>query len=104
MIPKMRLHVAARALPVPRCGVGKISGVYPYSTAYMTLLQKLKAQFQPRRAVLLSAVAMSQAMHAASLVVTAIERSFEPAGVGLSWQLAMLARHELKGCFFVDPR
>jgi hypothetical protein len=31
------------------------------------------------------------------------ERSIEPAGVGLSFQLAMLARHELQACFFVDP-
>lgn len=30
-------------------------------------------------------------------------RSLEPAGVGLSYQLAELARHELKACFFVDP-
>lgn len=29
MMPNIRLHVAARALPVPRWGVGKISGVYP---------------------------------------------------------------------------
>ena len=30
-------------------------------------------------------------------------RSLEPAGVGLSYQLAELARHSLKACFFVDP-
>lgn len=30
-------------------------------------------------------------------------RSVEPAGVGLSYQLAMLERHGLKACFFVDP-
>jgi hypothetical protein len=30
-------------------------------------------------------------------------RSFEPAGVGVSWQLALLARHGLSACFFVDP-
>lgn len=29
--------------------------------------------------------------------------SFDPAGVGVTWQLAMLAEHELKACFFVDP-
>jgi hypothetical protein len=29
--------------------------------------------------------------------------SFEPAGVGVSWQLALLARHGLSACFFVDP-
>ncbi len=30
-------------------------------------------------------------------------RSLEPAGVGLSYQLDELAKHELKACFFVDP-
>jgi hypothetical protein len=29
--------------------------------------------------------------------------SCEPAGVGLAYQLATLARHRLKACFFVDP-
>jgi hypothetical protein len=49
-------------------------------------------------------VALRWTLHAAGLDRDAvIERSFEPAGVGLSWQLAMLAQHELKGCFFVDP-
>lgn len=32
-----------------------------------------------------------------------IQRSLEPAGVGISYQLAMMARYGLKGCFFVDP-
>jgi hypothetical protein len=49
MIPKTRLQVAVRAFPVPLCGVGNSSGVKPYNTAYMTLLLKLKAQFQPKR-------------------------------------------------------
>lgn len=31
------------------------------------------------------------------------ERSIEPAGVGLTYQLETLARHDLKACFFVDP-
>lgn len=30
-------------------------------------------------------------------------RSLEPAGVGISYKLALLARHGLKACFFVDP-
>lgn len=30
-------------------------------------------------------------------------RSLEPAGVGVSYQLETLARHDLKACFFVDP-
>ena len=30
-------------------------------------------------------------------------RSFEPAGVGVSYTLDLLARHGLKACFFVDP-
>ncbi|OYY89347.1 MAG: polysaccharide deacetylase [Sphingomonas sp. 28-66-16] len=34
---------------------------------------------------------------------TLYERSFEPAGVGVSYQLEMLARHGLKASFFVDP-
>ena len=29
--------------------------------------------------------------------------SFEPAGVGVPWQLGLLARHGLAACFFVDP-
>jgi hypothetical protein len=34
---------------------------------------------------------------------TVIQRSLEPAGVGVAWQLAQLKRHELKATFFVDP-
>jgi hypothetical protein len=30
-------------------------------------------------------------------------RSLEPAGVGVTYQLEVLARHGLKACFFVDP-
>ncbi len=42
--------------------------------------------------------------HAAGLDCDDIyARSLEPAGVGLSYQLAELARHGLKACFFVDP-
>src|SRR5688572_8079802 len=29
--------------------------------------------------------------------------SFDPAGVGVPWQLDLLGRHGLKACFFVDP-
>lgn len=31
------------------------------------------------------------------------QRSIEPGGAGISYQLATLARHGLKACFFVDP-
>ncbi len=42
--------------------------------------------------------------HAAGLEMpTLFERSIEPAGVGISYQLAQLKRYELKACFFVDP-
>ena len=42
--------------------------------------------------------------HTAGLPVEEIcRRSFEPGGVGLAWQLDLLARHGLKACFFVDP-
>ncbi|UZK65992.1 polysaccharide deacetylase [Sphingomonas sp. M1-B02] len=34
---------------------------------------------------------------------TIVQRSLEPAGVGVGWQLAELKRHGLKACFFVDP-
>jgi len=34
---------------------------------------------------------------------TAYERSYEAAGVGVRYQLRVLARHALKACFFVDP-
>ena len=33
---------------------------------------------------------------------TIVQRSLEPAGVGVGWQLGQLARHGLKACFFVD--
>ncbi|HTG39569.1 polysaccharide deacetylase [Sphingomonas sp.] len=32
-----------------------------------------------------------------------VARSIDPAGVGIGYQLDMLARHDLKACFFVDP-
>ncbi|RYE04150.1 MAG: polysaccharide deacetylase [Sphingomonadales bacterium] len=32
-----------------------------------------------------------------------VQRSLEPAGVGIGWQLAQLKAHDLKACFFVDP-
>src|SRR3954468_22665103 len=42
--------------------------------------------------------------HAEGLDRAAIfDRSLEPAGVGISYQLGMLRRHDLKACFFVDP-
>ena len=42
--------------------------------------------------------------HTAGLdAATIVERSLEPAGVGVAWQLAELGKHGLKGCFFVDP-
>lgn len=42
--------------------------------------------------------------HAAGLPGTEVwRRSFEPGGVGLDYQLATLARHGLKACFFIDP-
>lgn len=34
---------------------------------------------------------------------TIYQRSIEPAGVGIGFQLARLAEHGLKACFFVDP-
>ena len=36
-------------------------------------------------------------------LATQYERSFEPAGVGISYQLEVLRDHGLKACFFVDP-
>jgi hypothetical protein len=42
--------------------------------------------------------------YAAGLGVDEIyERSLEPAGVGLSYQLELFRRHGLKACFFIDP-
>lgn len=42
--------------------------------------------------------------HAAGLPTAEIvRRSFEPAGVGVAYQLEMLRRHGLKATFFVDP-
>lgn len=42
--------------------------------------------------------------HAAGLdPATIVERSLEPAGVGIGWQLEQLRRRHLKACFFVDP-
>ncbi|WP_206376889.1 polysaccharide deacetylase family protein [Sphingomonas sp. G-3-2-10] len=34
---------------------------------------------------------------------TIVQRSLEPAGVGIGWQLAQLRGHGLKATFFVDP-
>jgi hypothetical protein len=50
IIPNTRFALAVTALPVPLCLVSKISGVYAYKTAYITLLTKLYAQFQPNNA------------------------------------------------------
>lgn len=42
--------------------------------------------------------------HVARLDTDALfDRSIEPAGVGIAYQLEVLARHGLKACFFVDP-
>nr|WP_294810593.1 polysaccharide deacetylase [uncultured Sphingomonas sp.] len=42
--------------------------------------------------------------HVAGLdAATIVRRSLEPAEVGVGWQLAQLAAHGLKACFFVDP-
>jgi hypothetical protein len=42
--------------------------------------------------------------HAAGLPMEAIvQRSLDPAGVGIGWQLERLAAAGLKACFFVDP-
>ena len=42
--------------------------------------------------------------HAAGLDIAAImRRSIEPGGVGVAYQLELLARHGLKATFFVDP-
>jgi peptidoglycan/xylan/chitin deacetylase (PgdA/CDA1 family) len=42
--------------------------------------------------------------HAAGLDLTAqIERSLEPAGVGIGYQLEILRQYDLKATFFVDP-
>jgi peptidoglycan/xylan/chitin deacetylase (PgdA/CDA1 family) len=42
--------------------------------------------------------------HAAGLPLTEqMARSLEPAGVGIAYQLATLAKHGLKATFFVDP-
>lgn len=49
MMPKTRFAVAVSAFPVPRSLVANSSGVKAYSTAYMMLEVKLKAQFQPSR-------------------------------------------------------
>ncbi|WP_414903160.1 hypothetical protein ACMT1E_07535 [Sphingomonas flavalba] len=36
-------------------------------------------------------------------IADVIQRSIDPAGVGLRYQLDLLGRHGLKACFFVDP-
>lgn len=42
--------------------------------------------------------------HSANLDAdTIVQRSLEPAGVGIGWQLDQLRRHCLKATFFVDP-
>lgn len=74
MMPKTRVAVAVRPLPVPRSFAGKTSGESAYNTPYMicttrqpiftsqdargrlTLLQNAYPQFHPRSALLLRAV------------------------------------------------
>jgi hypothetical protein len=56
MMPNTLFALAVIAFPVPRSLVAKISGVYAYNTAYMMLLMKLYAQFQPSSAFESSAV------------------------------------------------
>ena len=42
--------------------------------------------------------------HAAGCdLATQVGRSLDPAGVGVAYQLALLEKHGLKACFFVDP-
>ena len=36
-------------------------------------------------------------------LATQMARSLKPADVGIAYQLAMLAKHDLKATFFVDP-
>jgi hypothetical protein len=50
MIPNTRFALAVTAFPVPLSLVTNTSGVYAYRTAYITLLTKLYAQFQPSKA------------------------------------------------------
>ncbi len=71
IIPKTRFAVAVNAFPVPLSFVGKISGVYAYNTAYMTLLQKLNAQFHPSKAALFKAVVLQYRNTPVSTVLTA---------------------------------
>lgn len=56
MMPNTLFALAVIAFPVPRSLVANISGVYAYKTAYMMLLMKLYAQFQPSSAFESSAV------------------------------------------------
>ncbi|MBX3595669.1 polysaccharide deacetylase [Sphingomonas sp.] len=58
----------------------------------------------PTRAFLTVDTELMWRHHAAGLDIDAIAaRSLEPAGVGISHQLRMLAQHDLKATFFVDP-
>jgi len=48
--------------------------------------------------------ALSWRHHAGRLdLASIVERSLDPAGVGLPWQLEQFAQYGLKGVFFVDP-
>lgn len=58
----------------------------------------------PTRAFLTVDTELMWRHHAAGLDIDAIsERSLEPAGVGIGYQLSKLAEHDLKATFFVDP-
>lgn len=58
----------------------------------------------PTRAFLTVDTELMWRHHAAGLDIDAIsERSLEPAGVGIGYQLRKLAEHDLKATFFVDP-
>jgi hypothetical protein len=58
----------------------------------------------PTRAFLTIDTELMWRHHVAGLdAETIVQRSLEPAGVGVAWQLEQLRRHGLKACFFVDP-
>ena len=58
----------------------------------------------PTRAFLTVDTELMWRHHAAGLDIDTIaERSLEPAGVGIGYQLRKLAEHDLKATFFVDP-
>ena len=73
--PQIRLTHAAIPDPVPRCTLGRISGVYAYSTPYITFWVNAVAQLNPKIAAVVRALAVKRKR---KIPVNIVERLMTP--------------------------